>query len=117
MAKRLAMVRVTRWVVQRMDVAGDGERESAHARTLQRLARQQRHGGMAFVQVFDDGQRLRQRGAIVLEHGHLRLGAQRTEFRRKLLAAGAQQMHRHVVEFQLLEVQGDAHAVSGRGTK
>ena len=45
-------------VVERMDVAGDAQRQRAHRGARGRIRRQQRRRRMRLIQVFDDRQRL-----------------------------------------------------------
>jgi hypothetical protein len=103
-------------VVQRMDVTGDGQGELPNPGAIgRRGARQQRRFGESLVEVFDDRQRLREVFAIVLEHRHelRRVGAR--EGVRHLL--GREQVHRHALVWQVLEIQCDPHAIRRRAAE
>src|SRR5690606_17718526 len=102
-------------VVQRMDVAGDRERQRAYPGTVRLVGGQQRRIGMNLFQVFDDRQRLRDGNAVVDEGRH---PAERIELPvPEALLLVAHQVHRVQVRLQLLEVQRDAHAVGGRAAE
>ena len=102
-------------VVQRMDLACDLQRNRPHIRAVERLRRQQRGFGMRFLEIFDDRERLLQRGVAVDQRRHDRIRIHRAVCVLQLLAAVAQHVHRDGFVRQLLQVQGDPHAVR-RGT-
>jgi hypothetical protein len=56
-------------VVHWANIAGDGEREGSHLRAHLSVAGKQSRFGPHLLQVFDDGERLRQHPAFVLERG------------------------------------------------
>ncbi len=60
-------------VLQRLDVAGDDLRQHAHARAIHRIARNQAMVGKHFIEIFDDGERLRESLAVVHQRGHAAL--------------------------------------------
>ncbi len=60
-AERAGQVLQHAQVVERVDVAGDGERDGAHARALRRGPRQQARLGMRLLQPLDDRERLGER--------------------------------------------------------
>ena len=97
-----------------MDVAGDLQRDAAHASARDAILRQQRRVGVRLVQVFDDRQRLREHGRIVhRQRRHQALRIQREIILRALIAHA--QVHVDaLVGHDALEVQRDANAV-GRG--
>ena len=101
-------------VVERMDVAGDHLRDGANLGALQRIGRQQRGLGMDIVEIFDNGERLRQRlatGQFKRRHPPLRIDG--AKLRRVLVSAVLGQMDGHHLVGQALEIERDAHAVSG----
>ena len=67
---RLHQVAQHAQVVQRVDLAGDVQRQRAHARAAQRVGRQQRRLGMGLVEVLDDRQRLREHVLAVAQQRH-----------------------------------------------
>ena len=88
---------------------------TARIRAIDRLLRQQRRLRMSFLEIFDDRERLLQRRVAVDPRRHDRIRVQRAVRVLQLLAAVAQHVHGDIVERQLLQVQGDPHAVR-RGT-
>ena len=104
-------------VVQRVDVAGHAQRQRAHAGAAHGALRQQRGRGVRLFQVFEEGERLRERGAPVLQRGHERGRVHGAVGGLELLAAAAQQVHGHAVIRQPLERERDAHAVGGRAAE
>jgi hypothetical protein len=104
-------------VVQRVDVAGDGERESAHLRALRGRARQQRRRRVRFLEVLDDGERLADDLVAVDEHRDQPLGVQREELRRALRARGGAQVDRDALMRESLVVKRDARPVGGGAAK
>ncbi len=101
-------------VGDRVRVAGNGLRQRAHAGAAHRILRQQRHQRVHFLQVLDDGQRLRQHDAVVFQRRHQAGRVDRAVGRRQLLATVAQQVHRHGIVSQAFQVQRNADAVGGR---
>ena len=102
-------------IVERMDIAGDDLRQRPHLRARDRILRQQRRLGMGLVEIFDDGERLDQHLACRRDqrrHAHLRID--RAEFRPPVVAAVLDQMDRHGLVGDALEIERDAHAVGGR---
>src|SRR5207248_3735332 len=53
------------WHDERMRVAGDDERESAHSRAATRVAWQQWRLRMRLLQILEDGERLEERRSVV----------------------------------------------------
>ena len=101
-------------VVQRMDVAGDHLRQSAHACALTRRGRQDLPFAVInFIQVFDDRHRLADHAHAVDQYWNQFLGIEFAERRRMLLAARIDQMHGHDVVDQAFQIQRDAHAKRG----
>ena len=61
---------------QRMALAGDHQRQRADPGAAARVLRQQRRGRMGLFEIFDDRERLHQRGAVIVDQGrqrHLRI--------------------------------------------
>src|SRR3954452_25223291 len=61
-----------------MALAGDHQRQRAHPGAALRIRRQQRRRGMGLLEIFDDGERLEQRGAVIpnqRRQRHLRIYA------------------------------------------
>ena len=103
-------------VVERMDVAGDGERHRAHGRAILCTARQQRRLGMSLLEVLADRQRLREHVAVVLERRYESLRIELQVVAVPLLATVAQQVLRHRLVAESLEVQCDPHPVRSRAS-
>jgi len=57
-------------ILNRMDFAGDDQRHAAHQRLVGRIAGQQRRLRITFFEIFDDGERLSQDFAAVLQRRH-----------------------------------------------
>ena len=60
-------------VLQRLDIAGDDLRQHAHARAIHGIARNQPVVGKRLVEIFDDGERLREPLAVVHQRRHAAL--------------------------------------------
>ena len=61
---------------QRMALAGHHQRQRTHAGAAVDIGGQQRRGGVFLVEIFEDGERLEQRGAVILDQRrqrHLRI--------------------------------------------
>ena len=100
-------------VVERVDLAGDRQRQRAHPRARGRRARQQRRRRMHLVQPLDDRERLRQHVALVGDQRrHEALRIEREVGVGELRVAA--QVDEHALRGEPLEVQRDAHAVRGR---
>jgi len=100
-----------------MSQAIDDLRQLAHAGTARGIARHQRHRREALVEVFDDRHRLGQRNAVVLEGRHQAARIDLAVFLLALLAAVLEQVHRHRVVGQALQVQRDPHPVGCRAAE
>src|SRR4051794_17610316 len=72
---------------------------------------------MELVQVFQDGERLREASALVLEDRHERLRIERLKLGRELLAPVPAQMHGAVFVREALEIERDTHAKRRGATK
>ena len=99
-------------IVQRMDVAGDGIGDLAHARAAERVRRQQRRFGHDLVEIFDDRQRLADGVAVMTRVGISSCGLSALVGVRVLLAAILQQMHEAQLGLEAFEVR----ARCARGT-
>ena len=119
--RRLLLVQFALQVTQRadivkwMDVAGDDFGDSARLRPRDRILRQQRRLRMRLVEIFDDGERLDQHVAgrhNQSRHAHLRVDG--AEFGPPVMAAFLDQVHRHRLVGEALEIERDAHAISRR---
>ena len=75
-------------IVERVDVAGDGQRHRPHMRRLGRIGRQQQRLGNAGREIHDDRQALRQPVPVDLEHRHEPLRVERAILVGLLLARG-----------------------------
>src|SRR5690606_317143 len=103
-------------IVQRMDIARDSERDRAHARTLERGIRQQRRLRIELVQVFDDRERLREHETVIrFDRRNQALRVHGEILGRPMLAL-CERLRNGLVR-ELLEVQRNAYAVSGRAAK
>src|SRR5207244_11058150 len=100
--------------VQRVDVAGNRQREGPHPGARQRIARQKCRLGLDLLEIFDDGQRLGERARLRLQGRHQGLRVEFAIDGAELLAAGTQKMHGQDLERQLLERKRDAHPIGGR---
>ncbi|MCY1383130.1 hypothetical protein D9M69_712260 [compost metagenome] len=83
--------------------------------TAHGVGRQQRRLGVHFVEVFDDGHRLREALALVFEQRHEHVGRDRRERTGAVFAA--RDVHGHVVVVEALQLKGDAHAERGGGSE
>ncbi len=96
--------------VQRVRVRGGDEGEAAHARAVQRVARQQRRLGARFLQPLQDGEGLEERRSPLLHHQR-RQRARRVHAAIRLLELLAlEQVHGHFGRRETLQRQGDPHA-------
>jgi hypothetical protein len=98
-----------------MDVGGHQLRERAHPGAVARGGRQQRPLGPAFIQVFQDRQRLAHHPRAVHQGGHHVLRIEPGVLGLMLLAALAQQVHRVQLMAQPLQVEADPDPVGGAG--
>src|SRR5580698_7818299 len=72
---------------------------------------------MRFLQILDDRERLLQHVVAVHQRGQNRIRIQAAVSRFELLAAVAQKMYRRIVVRQILQIQGNAHAIRRRATE
>jgi len=72
---------------------------------------------MNLVEVLDDGERLRQPRAVVLEHGDDRERVESVKRRSELLSPAPGQVNRAIVVGQAFQPERDAHAIRGRASK
>src|SRR5688572_6518130 len=68
---------------------------------------------MCLVEIFDDGERLRQRERPVLQDRHQGLRVQLAECRGELLTAALRKVHRGLLVGETFEIERDADAVGG----
>jgi len=113
--ERIGEIAKNAQIVDRMDVAGDELRDSAHARAVGGVAGQQRRLGVGFVEIFDDRERLRKDLSILLERRDQPLRVHREIGRRGLVVAA--QVNEGPLAWQAFEVQRDADAKRSRGAK
>src|SRR5262249_37926444 len=107
-----------RKIVERMDVAGDELRGSAHLRPLDRVMWQERGLRMDLVDIFDDGERLGEHFPGVereCRYPHQRFD--RPVFGLAVDPSLLLQVDRNHVVAEPLEVERDAHPVGGGRTK
>src|SRR5579864_233631 len=98
-----------------MDIAGDKVGERAHLGPRDRVLGQQRRLGLRLIEIFDDGERLQQTlAARRLQHRHPHLRVDGAEFRPLVVAAVLDQMNRHRLVGNALEIERDAHAIGRR---
>ena len=101
---------------QRMGIAGNDLRQAAHAGARARILRQERRLGMGLVEVFHDGERLEQHGAVAVDQcrqHHLRIDL--TERVLALLAFDQVDVN-DLVRHDALEIERDAHAIRCKRT-
>ena len=102
-------------VVEGVNFACNALCHGTNMRASDRVVRQQRRIGLRFVQVLDDGHRLRKALAVVFEQRDQPVRRHCREGTALVVAPG--DLHRLVVVRQPLEVQRDAHAKRSRRTK
>ena len=102
-------------VVERVDVAGNRLGYGANALAIAAGRWQKRRTRPGLIKVFQDRQRLSHHAIAMLEHRHQLLRIELAIRVGVLLAAVAHQMHRNSLVGQALQVQSDAHPVSGTG--
>ena len=98
-------------VLQRLDVARDDLRQHPHARAIDSIARNQPVIGKDFIEVFDDGERLREPLAIVDERGHTALRIDLAIGGGELIAAFVHEVDGMQRVRQRLEIESDAYAI------
>src|SRR5688572_13924887 len=102
-------------VVERVDVAGDRERDRAHPRAILETLGQKRRQRMLLVEVLDDRERLREAPLTDHQRRHEPLRVQLEVAGRALFALA--QVDEAALGREPLQVQGDAHAVRGGGAE
>src|SRR6266581_3989115 len=98
-----------------MNVAGNDRGERTHASPAIGVAGQERRLGICLVEVFDDRQRLDQHLVADFERRHQALRVDATKVGSGLVAPA--QVDEGVLVIELLEIEGDAHAKRGGGSK
>src|SRR5512145_1232487 len=98
-----------------MDLAGDEEREAAHARAARRVARKQRRLGMRLVQVFDDRERLGQFEPVGKQSRQKALRVFAGVFRLSVLAFG--EMNEHGLVGEAFQIERNADTKRGGAAK
>jgi hypothetical protein len=100
-------------IADRVDFHGNGIGELAHPVLAVDVFRHQGGTGRGRVQIFDDGQRLRQRLAVDNQRRQqaLRVESEIVVF----LMSPGQKVHRPVFGLELQQVERDAHTVARRG--
>jgi hypothetical protein len=95
-------------IVERVHLARHRHRHRTHACTRGGVGGKQRRLRILFLEVFDDGERLRDDLPAIIQGGNQTLRIQPEEFRRAML--GIAQMLGDGLVGQRLEVERDAHA-------
>jgi hypothetical protein len=96
-------------ILDRVNVAGDQLRRRPHLRAADRIGGQQLWPGDRLVQIFADGEALRQHRAIDFQRGQQSLWVERQKFRCPLLALA--QMMEGIGISDAFQVQRDPHPI------
>src|SRR5690349_3746024 len=105
----LAQVLQDAKIVDWMDITCQLKGDRANVCLLYCVGRQERRGGMQFVEVFDDGERLGQRVHPILQSRNKPIWIDITIDFRVLLAASSQQVYSSVIVGQSLQSKGNAY--------
>src|SRR5438067_1634416 len=98
-------------VAERVDVAGDGERERAHLRPICGRARQERRVRMRLLEILDDGERLGDGGVALHDDRDQTFGIDGAKFGRVLGAHRCAQIDQRRLPGDALEAERDAHPI------
>ena len=102
-------------IVDWMNIASDNLGERTHPRAIRGIPRQKWRIGVGLIEIFDDCQRLNQSSLTVLQGRHQALGVDGQIIGLDLVIAP--QMDGHGLVVELFQIEGDADAERGRGTK
>src|SRR6185369_1436786 len=99
-------------IVERVDLAGDGERHRPHLGCQDRIGRDETRKGPHSLEILDDRKRLRENGSVIeLERRNEPLRIERAESVGPLLSAPFEEMNGSMLDSEALEIERDADPI------